>query len=147
MTIQEMFSMAGIVLEKNWLIIIILLSLIQIAPIKINPWTWVGSWIGKIIGVKEIHNKVEELDNKIDGLEDKVDKNQAITNRVRILRFGDELSRGADHSKESFDQVLDDITQYERYCVDHPKFENNKTVLTTKVIKETYHRLYVEHKI
>lgn len=147
MTLQEIFNLAGIVLEKNWLIIIVVLSLVQIAPIKISPWTWVGKWFGKIIGVKELSDKVDKLEEKVDGLEEKVDENQAITSRVRILRFGDELRGGMDHSKESFDQVLSDITQYSQYCADHPKFENDKTVLTTQIIKETYHRLYVQHKI
>ena len=147
MTLQEMFNLAGIVLEKNWLIIIVVLSLVQIAPIKICPWSWIGGWVGKIIGVKTVSDKVDQLENKVDSLEDKVDRNDAITSRVRILRFGDELRSNTVHSKESFDQVLSDITNYNQYCKDHPKFENDKTVLTTKVIKETYTKLYSEGKL
>ena len=147
MTLQEIFNLAGIALEKNWLIIIVVLSLVQIAPVKINPWTWVGRWFGKIIGIKELSEKVDKLEEKVGGLEDKVDENQAITSRVRILRFGDELRSGMDHSKESFDQVLSSITEYTKYCEEHPKFENDKTVLTTQIIKETYHKLFMEHKI
>lgn len=154
MTIQEIFDIAGVTISKNWLIIVIILSLIQIAPVKISPWSWIGGWIGKIVGIRKLSDKVDNLENKMDvlddkveNLEEKVDENQAITSRVRILRFGDELRRNVDHSKESFDQVLDDITRYTQYCEDHPKFENDKTVLTTQVIKETYHKLYVEGKI
>lgn len=146
MTIQEVFDLLGLTISKNWLIIIVILSLVQIAPIKISPWTWIGGWIGKIIGVRTVSEKVDKLENKVDSLEDKVDRNEAITSRVRILRFGDELRGGATPSKESFDQVLSDITNYNQYCMDHPKFENDKTVLTTKVIKETYTRLYSEGK-
>lgn len=147
MTLQEVFDLLGLTISKNWLIIIVILSLVQIAPIKISPWTWIGGWIGKIIGVKTVSDKVDKLENKVDSLENKVDKNDAITSRVRILRFGDELRTGVTHSKESFDQVLSDITNYNQYCMDHPKFENDKTVLTTQVIKETYHRLFSEGKI
>ena len=136
-----MFDIAGVTLSHNWFIIIIVLSLVQIAPIKINPWTTVGRWFGKILGVKE-------LSEKVDKIEYKVDRNEAITSRVRILRFGDEIRAGDIlHSKESFDQTLEEITNYENYCKAHPEFENSKTVLTTKVIKDTYKKLYEEHKI
>ena len=139
--IQDILSITGTTLSNNWLLIVIVLSLVQIAPVKLNPWSWVGRWIGKIIGVLE-------LSEKVDKLEYKVDQNEAITSRVRILRFGDEIREGTKlHSKESFDQVLDDITRYDAYCKQHPEFENAKTVLTTKVIKETYKKLYEEHKI
>ena len=53
---------------------------------------------------------------------------------------------GVEHTKEHFDQILDDIKTYDDYCQTHPEFENNKTVITTQVILETYHRLFVEHK-
>lgn len=139
--IQDILSITGTTLSNNWLLIVIVLSLVQIAPVKLNPWSWVGKWIGKIIGVKD-------LSEKVDKIEYKVDQNEAITSRVRILRFGDEIREGTKlHSKESFDQVLDDITRYDAYCKQHPEFENAKTVLTTKVIKETYKKLYEEHKI
>ncbi len=147
MTLQEIFNIAGGTISKNWFVIIIVLSLVQISPLKISPWSWIGGWIGKIIGVKNLSDKIEKLDNKVDNLEEKVDRNEAVTSRVRILRFGDELRGNVDHSKESFDQVLSDITNYNQYCTDHPKFENDKTVITTQVIKETYHRLYTEGKL
>ena len=141
MTIQDMLDIAGMTLQHNWFFIVIVLSLVQIAPVKINPWSWIGAWFGKMIGVKE-------LSEKVDKLEYKVEQNEAITSRVRILRFGDEIRDGEIlHSKESFDQVLNDITRYDAYCKEHPEFENAKTVLTTKVIKDTYTKLYEEHKI
>ena len=154
MTLQEIFNLAGVVIHNNWFVIIVLLSLIQISPIKLNPWTWLGTWVAKMTGLKavsdkmdKLEEKVNQLENKVDGLDKKVDKNEAINARVRILHFGDEITADIHHSRESFDQVLDDITQYNQYCKDHPKFENDKTVITTQIIKETYHKLYAEHKI
>ena len=66
------------------------------------------------------------------------EENNAITRRVRIIRFGDEISHGMKHTEESFKQVLSDIDEYERYCVSHPLFKNNQTVATTQLIKESY---------
>ena len=51
------------------LAIVAVLSLIQITPIKIDPWSSLLRWIGrKITG---------ELSDKIDALSDKVDKLEA----------------------------------------------------------------------
>ena len=66
------------------------------------------------------------------------EERDAISCRARILHFGDETIHGVRHTKEHFDQILRDITTYERYCDDHPNFENNTTVLTSQRIKDIY---------
>lgn len=43
-------------------------------------------------------------------------------------------------TKEHFDQILDDITRYERYCADHPEYENNKAVFAIANIKRVYQK-------
>lgn len=120
------------------------MTIIQIVPIKINPWSAVGRWLGRVINA-DINSKVDKLSKSIDELKKQNDlinhtigEDRAITARVRILRFGDEVSRGIKHSEENFEQVLSDIDMYENYCTSHPKFKNNQTMMTTKVIKETY---------
>ena len=39
-------------------------------------------------------------------------ENKAVEARTRILRFGDEVSHGKNHSRDHFQQVLFDITNY-----------------------------------
>lgn len=131
--IQDVFSLT-----------VLSMTVIQIVPIRINPWSAVGRWLGRVINA-DINNKVDKLSKSIDELKRQNDlinhaigEDRAITARVRILRFGDEVSRGIKHSEENFEQVLSDIDMYEKYCASHPKFKNNQTVMTTKVIKETY---------
>lgn len=58
--------------------------------------------------------------------------------RSRILRFNDEVMLGMEHSKEHFDEILEDIDRYEDYCELHPDYENNKAVLAIKTVKEEY---------
>lgn len=58
--------------------------------------------------------------------------------RRDILRFNDEIRRGIPHTAESFDDILDQIDIYEKYCSDHPDFENNKAVLAIRNIKRVY---------
>lgn len=152
MTIQELLlTISGATFGGSWLIVI-LTTLIQISPIKIHPWSKVLKWLGKklcsdvIAELKEQEKKDSELASAVARLETKLqerievtDQRAAIACRIRILQFGDELMHGTrKHSKELFDQVLSDITEYEHYCDTHKDFKNNKTTLTTAIIKEAY---------
>ena len=115
----------------------LLLSLIQIAPLKLDPWSALFGWIGrKMTG--DLSRKIDALEKKIDSLEAKEDRRDAVNKRVRILRFEDELQSDARHSKDSFDQVLSDITDYDQYCAGHPEFRNNQTSATVEHIKKVY---------
>ena len=120
-------------------LLIVLLTLIQIAPIKINPWSAIAKTLGRAIN-KEMMDKLESLDKEMKQLRDATALESALNCRVRILHFGDETLHGQKHTKEHFDQILRDIDKYEHYCNTHPEFENNVTVLTSARIKEIYQK-------
>ena len=86
----------------------------------------------------DIMDALEILSEKMCGLEAKMDEREAIHARIRILRFADELLEDKRHSKESFDQILSDITTYEHYCSLHPEFHNNQTEATVEYIRKLY---------
>lgn len=117
--------------------IVALMSLIQISPIKINPWTSIGRWIGRAIN-GELIEKVDKLEKRIEIVDAKHDESEAKSARVRILRFGDELYQGKRHSKEHFENILADITEYDQYCREHPEFKNERTKVTESVILKKY---------
>lgn len=119
-------------------------TIIQIAPIKINPWSWVARAIGRAINA-EVIAKVEKLESDLQDLKGHTAEQTAKECRVRILRFGDEILHDVRHSKEHFDQILLDITDYEMYCKEHPEFKNNMTALTTSRIKSTYEQCLEDH--
>ena len=114
-----------------------LLTLIEITPIKINPWSAIGRAIGRAIN-SEVLDKVNKLEADVRSIRDDIEEQSAVDCRARILRFGDEVLHGDEHSKDHFDQTLRDIATYERYCKDHPDFENNVTELTGQRIKDVY---------
>ena len=120
-------------------LLIALLTLIQIAPIKINPWSAIAKALGRAIN-KEMMDKLESLDKEMKQLRDATALESVLNCRVRILHFGDETLHGQKHTKEHFDQILRDIDKYEHYCSTHPEFENNVTVLTSARIKEIYQK-------
>lgn len=120
-------------------------TLIQISPIKINPWSWIAGLVHKFLFGK-IDQKLDTIGQKVDKLEAQQEEDKAIQARTHILRFADELYNGEQHSKEYFDDVLNDIDKYEKYCEEHPDFLNSKTAISTQRIKETYERLMAEHR-
>lgn len=120
-------------------LLIVLLTLIQIAPIKINPWSAIAKALGRAIN-KEMMDKLESLNKEMKQLRDATALESALNCRVRIIHFGDETLHGQKHTKEHFDQILRDIDKYEHYCNTHPEFENNVTVLTSARIKEIYRK-------
>ena len=119
-------------------------TLIQIAPIKLNPWSWLAKAIGKAIN-EEVIQKVDKLEKELKAQKEYTEEQAAKGCRIRILRFGDEILHDVHHSKEHYDQILLDITEYENYCKEHPEFKNNMTVLTTRRIMATYERCLEDH--
>lgn len=122
-----------------------LMTLIQITPIKVNPWTWLGRTIGRAIN-GEVLDRVDVLANDVRELKDEDAEQWASLSRSHILRFGDELLHGVPHSKEHFDQILLDISKYEAYCDEHPNYKNNIANATIKQIKNTYQKCLDDNK-
>lgn len=143
--IENLANMSvGQIALSGTLILSALATVIQISPIKIDPWTALARAIGRAIN-GEVIEKVEKLENSVESLNNKVDENGAKTARARILRFGDEIIHGVRHSKEHFDDILDDMTDYEHYCREHPEFKNDKTKLTSALIADTYKECLKKH--
>ena len=113
--------------------------------------------------VVEVLHRIWNKKDKKDGLKDKLDEiikeiradigqvKDILNDHIRedresdirrarrdILNFNDETRRGIQHSVESFDDILEAIDAYERYCSLHPEFENNKCVLAIQNIKRVY---------
>lgn len=114
-------------------------TLVQISPIKLYPWSWLG---GKIRGslFKDINARMDQLQKSIDEHIAKDAERDAKACRLRILRYNDEIIQGQRHTREHFNEILDDITAYEKYCDQHPCFENSKAVLAIENVKRVYRK-------
>ena len=123
MNIQEILTDGGISL-------LVLMTLIQIAPIKVNPWSWLARAIGRAINAEVIA--------KMDAHITMDDRRNADGHRTRILHFNNELLRDIDHTKEEFTEVLAEIDAYEEYCREHPEYPNNRAVLAIENIRGVY---------
>lgn len=109
-----------------------------------KPLTKLARAVGRAIN-GELMEKVESLEKKVEKIDQDDQLQRAKDARTRVLRFGDELLHDVRHTKEHFDDVLRDITYYEKYCNEHPEFENDQMHITAEHIKETYHKCLKEH--
>lgn len=101
---------------------------------------------GKDEKQKEIIDAIHSVGDKVDNVDGELQEHKAVLARTHILRFNDELYNNIDHSKEYFDQTLEDIDTYEKYCIEHPEFKNHRTVFAEDHIKAIYQKLTNEHK-
>ncbi len=63
-----------------------------------------------------------------------------------ILRFNRELLQdNIPHTQEDFIETLSEIDFYERYCKEHPEYENNRAVLAIQNIERVYSEMLEKH--
>lgn len=95
--------------------------------------------------LKEILEKMEDISKKVDKIDEEGAEREAIASRVRILDFMDGLLEGRRRTKDAFDQVCSDITNYENYCDTHKGFKNNQTEATIEYINREYQKRLEKH--
>lgn len=141
MTLSDMWT---IIASGGGVFLIIILGLIKIKPLEISVWSWLLRKFGRAIN-GELLDKIEAINGSVEELKVQFNDHQKTDNekdmmrkRSQILRFADELHSQTFHSKEHFDEILDVISEYEKYCENHPEFKNTKTPISEKIIKETY---------
>lgn len=88
--------------------------------------------------------KLDRLTDLVQEVSDRVDTTNATNARTRILRFDDELINGVHHSKEYFQQILEEIDTYEVYCGKHPDYKNSACTLAIEHIRHIYTKLLEE---
>lgn len=132
-------------------VLLVILSLVEISPIKINPWSRLAKWLGKAINsdvIKELETVKATQTETRERLEDHIstnEKREADNCRARILRFNNELIREIPHTKEEFVEVLKDIDDYERYCREHKDYANGRAVHAIANIGRVYDERLEKH--
>lgn len=124
-------------------ILLAISAIIQISPIKLNPWSWIAKKIGRAIN-GEVIEKVEKMESDLEAMKTTNAERDAKNARTKILRFGDELLHGTKHSKDAFDDMLLAITEYENYCEEHKEFKNKITERTISHITAIYDKCMEE---
>ena len=98
--------------------------------------------------LKQILDNIAEVKQELKDHISADDERYAVMCRTRILRFADELINEPKHlhTQGNFEQCLQDITDYDQYCADHPKFKNELTLRSAEIIRKVYDECAREHK-
>lgn len=88
--------------------IAVLLSLIQISPIKLNPWDGILGWLGKKLN-GSTEKRLEELQKQVRDM-------WINTHRQSILTFARECRADMHHDAEEWNHILSIADEYEVYC-------------------------------
>lgn len=141
-----------------WCVALGLPTLIQISPIKFNPWSlvWKGlKWLWRAFcrslnaDVLEKLSSVEAAQNDTkDKLEKHIkldDEREADKVRASILHFNNELLRDIPHTKEEFVEILAKIDWYNGFCKDHEDYRNSRAVHAIANIDRVYDERMKKH--
>ena len=118
--------------------LILILSLIQISPLRLSPWDSIFAWIGKKLNGK-MEADFKDLWNRVKDI-------WVNSHRQTILTFARECRNGEDHSTEEWNYILNICGEYEEYCKKY-NVTNGVVHENTLYIRELFHELSREHKI
>ena len=125
MTLDDLFVGGGVGA-------IAVLSLLEIAPIKVNPWSAIARGLGRafnaevLADLKAVQKAQQDTRSALDKHQAADDEYKAECHRAALLAFNTSLLRGELHTQEDFFDAFRHIDQYEDYCRSHPGYKNNR---------------------
>lgn len=139
MTLQQLMEM--IVEDRGPIVLVIfaVMTLLQVTPIKINPWSAIFKWLGKQLNA-DVIKKIDQVEKRLDEHIEESKENELQTRRASILDFSSSVIRGVNYHREKFDFMIKECDSYEKYC----KENNIKNGVAEASIAEI-RRIYQEH--
>ena len=119
-------------------ILFILMTLIQIAPIKLNPWDKILTWLGNHMNA-DIVKRVDVIEAKLDEHIKESSDERIRKVRADILDFGNACMNGRPHTKEEFEFVISECDQYEKH-IEKTGCKNGVATATIQEIRRLYEK-------
>ncbi len=117
------------------ILLILLLSLVQVSPVRINPWDSIFAWIGNKLNGRQL----DEMEKQINQL-------WIDTHRQAILTFARECRHEVEHSADEWSHILTVAEQYDAFCVEK-NIANGVVKADTEFIRGLYLELSRQHRI
>lgn len=126
-------------------------TLIEIAPIKINPWRWFWKMLkclwrsfcrsmnAEVLAeLSTVKAAAQDTKSKLEEHIKMDDEREADKVRSSILHFNNELLRNINHTKEEFVEILAKIDWYNDFCETHKEYRNSRAVHAIANIERVY---------
>ena len=103
--------------------IIVFTGIIQIVPIKINPWSALFKWISKLVtgdacnkidGLITKVNKIDDVIDKVNKIEENIMTNEKDRIRWEILDFANSCRNNRLHTKDEFQHIVELNDKYKK---------------------------------
>ena len=119
-------------------LLILLLSLIQISPLKLNPWDSILGWLGG-----KLNGKTEK---RLSAVEKQIRSMWINDHRQRILTYARECRAEIQHSPDEWTNVLNVAEEYEKFVRENG-VTNGVVKADTEYIRGLYLELSRDHRI
>lgn len=96
-------------------------------------WQWISNQ-----GSKELKAEMKKIRVEFGEMKDAEELKEVKNSRRRILRFNDEIINHIRHSREYFDDILEDVNAYENFVRKNPDYQNGKCSLAIENIERVY---------
>lgn len=106
------------------------ITLIEVTPIKINPWKYLFSWVGNLIN-GDMRRDLAELKRDFE-------ETKAQDKRWHILNFARSCRQGERHTKEEWNHAISELKEYESYT-EEKQIINGVIEENAKYLRELYH--------
>jgi hypothetical protein len=102
------------------------ITVFEIVPIKLKPWTWFGNLL-----LGDVRRDLAELKRDFE-------ETKANDMRWNILNFANSCRRHEEHGTDEWRHVISQISEYEDYTK-RKKIQNGVIEEDTKYLRELYH--------
>lgn len=139
-------------LSDNWIGSLIVVSgIVQISPIKVNPWSTILKWVGQAVNAevrKEIaalRKEIGDMKNQLLAQQKAIDENEKDRIRFEVLDFANSCRRGDHHTKDEFEHIVTLHTKY-GVLLEKTGDKNGVFVEEYRYIMDIYHACQREDK-
>jgi hypothetical protein len=152
--LMSSWDILNMYLEHNFsisaFVIFILLTMIQISPIKWNPWDSIFSWFGKKIN-KNISDQLNETNKNVKSIQEELDEHiqrsrqkEIDDTRNEILDFANACMNHRRHTQEQFKFIISQCDKYELYMEQY-RMKNGVITSAITEIKTIYQKCIQEN--
>lgn len=123
--------------DNSMLTIIGAVTLVQISPLKIDPWSYLGKELQGILGISDIQKRLDDMERR-------ADEKRMKELRAAILDFANSCRSKRKHTYTEFQEVDRWNTEY-KALVKKYNFENNFLEEEYAYIRKIFHRCQEEN--
>ena len=115
--------------------LVALLTLMQVSPLKLNPWDHIFAWLGHKLNGKAL----DDLQKQVTGM-------WVNGHRQHILTFARECRAGVEHSPDEWSNLLCVCDEYTQYC-EKNHIANGVVKADSAYLLSLYQELSRDHRL